>query len=275
MTPFVRWSHVLWVFRSNLCRGRYNTLLDFCSACNCSRTGCRQVAWYMHDPNGIIDARSASPLAPDLVAAISDEGLWNSASSLSPCNQKYTMRSDILILDRIVSRFGTSTWKGVFKRLLFLWILLDSHRLNTGPIISFFLSLDWLLGQWLLVSDGPTFCVFLGQTSVRLWLIGSLDGVLLANMSNGGSQHAEFLWVNVHDLEYTNVSEGRKGSSCDQVPLEITIQHVTSRSFVMGSFCMACDCAWHYLLLKWLVDTGARVRNRDWRYGESRTKSPW
>jgi len=31
----------------------------------------------MHDPNGIIDARSASPLAPDLAAAISDEGLWN------------------------------------------------------------------------------------------------------------------------------------------------------------------------------------------------------
>jgi len=62
----------------------------------------------MHDPNGIIDARAASPLAPDLVTAMSDEGLWNLASSLSsPCNQKYTMRSDILILDRIVSRFGT------------------------------------------------------------------------------------------------------------------------------------------------------------------------
>ena len=135
------------------------------------RTGPCPTFYY---PNGIIDARSASPLAPDLVAAISDEGLWNSASSLSPCNQKYTMRSDILILDRIVSRFGTSTWKGVFKRLLFLWILLDSHRLNTGPIISFFLSLDWLLGQWLLVSDGPTFCVFLGQTSdsLALWLSG-------------------------------------------------------------------------------------------------------
>jgi len=78
-----------------------------------------QVARYTHDPNGIIDARSASPLAPDLVAAISDEGLWNLASLLSLCDQKYTMRSDILILDPIVSRFGT--WKGVFKRLLFLW----------------------------------------------------------------------------------------------------------------------------------------------------------
>jgi len=28
----------------------------------------------MRDANGIIDARSASPLAPDLAAAISDEG---------------------------------------------------------------------------------------------------------------------------------------------------------------------------------------------------------
>jgi len=36
----------------------------------------------MHDPNGIIDARSAGPLAPDLMPAISDEGLWNLASSL-------------------------------------------------------------------------------------------------------------------------------------------------------------------------------------------------
>jgi len=39
--------------------------------------GWRQVARNMHDPNGIIDARSASPTAPDLVAAISDEGLWS------------------------------------------------------------------------------------------------------------------------------------------------------------------------------------------------------
>jgi len=37
----------------------------------------------MHDPNGIIDARSASTLAPDLAAAISEEGLWNLASSLT------------------------------------------------------------------------------------------------------------------------------------------------------------------------------------------------
>ena len=80
--------------------------VDFCGASSCSRTGCRQVARYMHDPNGIIDARSASPLAPDLAAAISDEGLWNLASSLSPCNQEYTMRSDISILDRNVSQFG-------------------------------------------------------------------------------------------------------------------------------------------------------------------------
>jgi len=65
----------------------------------------------MHDPNGIIDAHSASPLAPHLVAAISDEQLWNLASSPSPCNQKYTMRSNIFELDRIVSQFGTE--KGV------------------------------------------------------------------------------------------------------------------------------------------------------------------
>jgi len=56
-------------------------LVDFCGASSCSRTSCRQVARYVHDPNGIIDARSASPLAPDLVAAISDEGVWNLASS--------------------------------------------------------------------------------------------------------------------------------------------------------------------------------------------------
>ena len=87
-------------------QGRLFVSVDFCGASSCSRTGCRQVARYMHDPNGIIDARSASPLAPDLAAAISDEGLWNLASWLSPCNQKYTMRSDISILDRNVSQFG-------------------------------------------------------------------------------------------------------------------------------------------------------------------------
>jgi len=37
--------------------------------------GWRQFARNMHDPNGIIDARLASPTARDLVAAISDEGL--------------------------------------------------------------------------------------------------------------------------------------------------------------------------------------------------------
>ena len=90
--------------------GRLLVLWDFCGAFNCNRTGCRHVARYMHDPNGIIDARSASPLAPNLVAAISYEGLWNLASVLLPCNPKYTMRSDILILDRIVSLFGTSKY---------------------------------------------------------------------------------------------------------------------------------------------------------------------
>jgi len=93
-----------------------SVLGDFCGASSYNRTGCYQVVQYMNDPNSIIDARSASPLAPDLV---SHEGLWNLVSALSPCNQKYTMRSDILILDCIVSWFRTS--KGVFKRLFFPW----------------------------------------------------------------------------------------------------------------------------------------------------------
>ena len=45
----------------------------------------------MHDPNGIVIARSASPLAPDSMAVISDEGLWSLASSPSHCNYKYTL----------------------------------------------------------------------------------------------------------------------------------------------------------------------------------------
>ena len=78
----------------------------------------RKVARHVHDSNGIIDARSVSPLAPDLVAALGDAGLQSLSSSPSPCNQKYTMRSNIFVLDRIVSRIGTA--KGVFKRLSFL-----------------------------------------------------------------------------------------------------------------------------------------------------------
>jgi len=58
----------------------------------------------MHDPNGIMDTRSASPLAPDSVAAISDQGLRSLAPSSSPCNQKYTMRSNVFVLDYNVSR---------------------------------------------------------------------------------------------------------------------------------------------------------------------------
>jgi len=83
-----------------------------------STRGWRKVARHVHDSNDIIDARSASPLAPDLVAALSHEGLQSLASSPSPCNHKYTMRSNIFVLDRIMSRFGTE--KGVFKRLLFI-----------------------------------------------------------------------------------------------------------------------------------------------------------
>jgi len=37
----------------------------------------------MHNPNGIIDRRSAGPLAPDLVAAVSHEGLRSLAPSPS------------------------------------------------------------------------------------------------------------------------------------------------------------------------------------------------
>jgi len=50
--------------------------------------GWHQVAQNMHDLNGIIDKRSASPTAPDLVAAISDEGLQGSEQkkvSLKEC----------------------------------------------------------------------------------------------------------------------------------------------------------------------------------------------
>jgi len=37
--------------------------------------GWRKVARQVQDSNSIIDVRSASPLAPDLAAALSDEGL--------------------------------------------------------------------------------------------------------------------------------------------------------------------------------------------------------
>jgi len=51
--------------------------------------GWRQVARNMHNPNSILDARSASPLAPDSITVIGKEGLWN----LSRCNQRYTIWS--------------------------------------------------------------------------------------------------------------------------------------------------------------------------------------
>jgi len=57
----------------------------------------------MNDPNGIINARSVSVLAPYVMSAISDEGLRSLAFSPSPCYQKYTVRSNVLVLDRIVS----------------------------------------------------------------------------------------------------------------------------------------------------------------------------
>jgi len=61
----------------------------------------------MHNPNGIIGARSASQLAPDSVAAIGNKCLYSFASLPSNCNQTNTMRSNIFVLDRILSHSGT------------------------------------------------------------------------------------------------------------------------------------------------------------------------
>jgi len=79
----------------------------FCGAPSAAAKGLRQVARHMHNPNVIIGARSASQLAPDSVAAMGNECLCSSASLPSHCNQKYTMRSNIFVLDRILSQSGT------------------------------------------------------------------------------------------------------------------------------------------------------------------------
>ena len=67
-----------------------------------------QVARRMHNSNGIIGARSASQLPPDSVATMGNKCLCSSASLPSHYNQKYRMRSNIFVLDRILSQSGTS-----------------------------------------------------------------------------------------------------------------------------------------------------------------------
>jgi len=52
----------------------------FCGAPSVAARGWHYVARYIHNPNGIIGARSASPLAPHLVAAIGNKCLWSLAS---------------------------------------------------------------------------------------------------------------------------------------------------------------------------------------------------
>ena len=88
-----------------------------CGAPSAATRGWHQVARHVHNPNGIIGARSASPLAPDFVAAVGNKYLRSSASLPSHCNHKYTMRSNIFVLDRILSRSGTG--KGVLLKTAF------------------------------------------------------------------------------------------------------------------------------------------------------------
>ena len=78
-----------------------------CGAPSAAARGWHQVAQQMHNPNGIIGAHSASQLAPHSVTATGHECLCSSASLPSHCNQKYTMRSNIFVLDRILSQSGT------------------------------------------------------------------------------------------------------------------------------------------------------------------------
>jgi len=71
--------------------------------------GWRQVARNMHDPNGIIDARSVSPNAPDLVAAISDEGLRSFEQKKVSLKSAFPMKStnsSVLIVLRQKSTGG-------------------------------------------------------------------------------------------------------------------------------------------------------------------------
>jgi len=59
-----------------------------CSAPSVTAQGLHQVAPHMHNPNGIFSARSVSQLAPDSVASMGKECVYNSTSLSSHCNQK-------------------------------------------------------------------------------------------------------------------------------------------------------------------------------------------
>jgi len=78
-----------------------------CGAPSAAVRDWHQVARHMHNPNGIIGARSASQLAPDSVAVMGNECLCSSASLSSHHNQKYSMRSNIFVLDRNLPQSGT------------------------------------------------------------------------------------------------------------------------------------------------------------------------
>jgi len=78
----------------------------------------------MLDPNSIIDARSASPLAPDLVASSSYQYLRILSSSPTALQSQVQNAVQYNVLDRIVSRIGTG--KGVCKRLLYFCLQLVS-----------------------------------------------------------------------------------------------------------------------------------------------------
>ena len=89
------------------CRIEGPSTRGFGGAPSAAAQGWHQVARHMYNLHGIIGVRSASQLAPGSVAAMGKEYLWRSASLTSHCNQKYTMRSNIFELERILSQSGT------------------------------------------------------------------------------------------------------------------------------------------------------------------------
>jgi len=48
----------------------------------------------MHDPNGLLDTRSASPRAPASIAAVDLEGILSEASSASSQKQRTSTQSE-------------------------------------------------------------------------------------------------------------------------------------------------------------------------------------
>jgi len=72
----------------------YLTRVFFCGAQSAAAQGWHQVARHIHNPNG---AHSASPLAPESVAAIGNECLWSIASSPLHCNHKYIVHNPIFL----------------------------------------------------------------------------------------------------------------------------------------------------------------------------------